>query len=321
MARTIHSTTYHSKQICNYYYSVSRNGTEWRCRKCEQVKSKNGGWTNLLSHLKSCVGKDFALQYAEHADATRVQQQHAASLAGTIVDVDSSPVATTMHSFVLRLSDAEKEMAEWISYLVERNQPISLVDCPATRRLARLKPMSSKSVRKHILSLMTVVRENIKHHLPVKFALIFDGWTEGTDHYIGIWASYNKTVGCEDGKEHPVQTLLSIRPLLADGIEGMTAQDHLSHINRILDGYGKNKTNVVCLVGDNCNVNQSIARTMEVPLIGCGSHKFNLAVRKWIDDQPELKAIIAKVNSLVDCNCNDNCTHLLVTSLLCRSQL
>ena len=306
MARTIHSTTYNSKQICNYYYSVSRNGTEWRCRKCEQVKSKNGGWTNLLSHLKSCVGKDYALQYAEHADATRVQQQHA-SFVG-IDDGNSSPAAT-MYSFVLRLSNAEKEMAEWISYLVERNQPISLVDCPATRRLARLKPVSSKSVRKHILSLMTIVKEYIKHLLPAKFVLIFDGWTEGTDHYIGIWASYNKTDRSEDGKEHPVQTLLSIRPLLADGINGMTAQDHLSHINRILDGYGKNKTNVVCLVGDNCNVNQSIARTMEVPLIGCGSHKFNLAVRKWIDDQPGLKAIIAKVNSLVQCNCNDDGSH------------
>lgn len=295
MARTIHSTTYNSKQLCNYYYSVSRNGCEWRCRKCEQVKSKNGGWTNLLSHLKSCVGKDYALQYVEHADAARALQQHA-SLVG-VVDTDSSPPpAASIHSFVLRLSESEKEMAEWISYLVERNQPISLVDCPATRRLARLKPVSSKSVRKHILSLMSVVKEYIKQRLPAKFVLIFDGWTEGTDHYIGIWASYNTADGSDDGKEHPVQTLLSIRPLLADGIEGMTAQDHLSHISRVLDGYGKEKANVICLVGDNCNVNQSIARTMEVPLIGCGSHKFNLAVRKWIDDQPDLKRIIAKVS-------------------------
>ena len=316
MGRTIHSTTYNSKQLCTYYYSASKDGKEWRCRKCEQLKSKNGGWTNLLSHLKSCVGKDFTLQYLEHA--TRVQQQHSSHVG---VDGNSAPAAT-MHSFVLRLSDAEKEMAEWISYLVERNQPISLVDCPATRRLAKLKPVSSKSVRKHILSLMTVVKEHIKHRLlPAKFALVFDGWTEGTDHYIGIWASYNTTDGSDDGKEHPIQTLLSIRPLLADGIEGMTAQDHLCHINRILEGYGKNKTNVICLVGDNCTVNQSIARTMEVPLIGCGSHKFNLAVRRWIEGQPELKAIIAKVNSLVNCNCYDNRTHLCITSCLDRLQL
>ena len=105
-ARTTHSATYNSKMLCNYYYSsASNNDTEWRCRKCEQLKSKNGGWTNLLSHLKSCVGKDYALQFVEHADAARMQQQHVALIDGG----DAS--AGTMNSFVLRLSDAEKEMA------------------------------------------------------------------------------------------------------------------------------------------------------------------------------------------------------------------
>ena len=174
-------------------------------------------------------------------------------------------------------------MAEWSSYLVVKNQSISLVDCcPATRKLARLKPVGSKSVRNHVLSLMTVVKEYIKQCLPSTFGLVFDAWTEGTDHYIGIWASYNLTDGTNYGKEeHPVQTLLLIRPLLADGLEGMTAQDHLRLIaKRILDGYGKTRTNVICRVGDNCAVNQRIARTMEVPLIGCASHKFILAVRR-----------------------------------------
>jgi hypothetical protein len=86
-----------------------------------------------------------------------------------------------MYLFVLRLSNAENEMAEWISYFVEQNQPMSLVNCPATQRLAKLKPVSSKSVQKDILSLMTVVKEFIKHYLlPGEFALVFlDGWTEG----------------------------------------------------------------------------------------------------------------------------------------------
>ena len=63
--------------------------------------------------------------------------------------------------------------------------------------------------------------------------------------------------------------------------------------------YGKNNSNVMCLIGDNCSVNQSIARTMDVPLIGCASHKFNLAVRKWMEGQPQLTAIIAKVRNCV----------------------
>ena len=196
-----------------------------------------------------------------------------------------------------------------------KNEPISLVGCPATRKLARLKPVGSKSVRKHVLSLMTVVKEYIKQYLPSTFGLVFDGWTEGTDHYIGIWASYNVvTDGTHDSKEHPVQTLLSIRPLLADGIKGMTAQDHLRHINRILDGYGKTRTNVICLAGDNCTVNQSIARTMEVPLIGCASHKFNLDVQQWIKGQPELQEIIWKVRSCTYCiHFAISCIHFVIS--------
>ena len=54
------------------------------------------------------------MQYVKHVDATRMQQQHAA-LVG-VGDVNSASAAT-MSSFLLRLSDAEKEMAEWISYL------------------------------------------------------------------------------------------------------------------------------------------------------------------------------------------------------------
>ena len=148
----------------------------------------NGGWTNLLSHLKLCVGKVHALQFVEHADAARMQQQHA-ELVGA---GDAS--ACTMNSFVLCLSNAEKEMTEWISYRVVKNQPpISLIDCPATQKLARLKPVGSKSVLKHVLSLMTVVTEYIEQHLPSTFGLVLYGWTEETDHhwYLGVIQCYS----------------------------------------------------------------------------------------------------------------------------------
>jgi hypothetical protein len=36
-----------------------------------------------------------------------------------------------------------------------------------------------------------------------------------------------------------------------------------------------------------------------VPLLGCASHKFNLAVRRWISEQEELNPIIAKVRIFV----------------------
>ena len=63
--------------------------------------------------------------------------------------------------------------------------------------------------------------------------------------------------------------------------------------------YGKQTNSVICLVGDNCAVNQSIARTLSVPFIGCASFKFNLAVHLWMKGQPNLKSIIAKVAAVM----------------------
>jgi hypothetical protein len=75
----------------------------------------------------------------------------------------------------------------------------------------------------------------------------------------------------------------------------MTAQDHLHHLSIILGTYGKSDTNIVCLIGDNCSVNQSMSTILKAPLIGCGSHKFNLAVRKWISNQRQLEEIIQRI--------------------------
>ncbi len=97
----------------------------------------------------------------------------------------------------------------------------------------------------------------------------------------------------------PVQTMLSMKPLLVDGIQGMKATDHLEHLTKILLSYGKTCADIICLVGDNCSVNQSMAQTLKVPLLGCASHKFNLAVRRWISSKPELTLIINKVSVLL----------------------
>jgi hypothetical protein len=98
--------------------------------------------------------------------------------------------------------------------------------------------------------------------------------------------------GC---KEEPVQTMLSMKPLLVDSIQGMRAPDHLNHVEKVLESYGtKTFDNIVCLVGDNCSVNQCMARILDVSPIGCASHKFNLAVCQWILQQAELTPIVKK---------------------------
>ena len=276
-----------SKSICEFFFTAVTK-VEWQCNKCSKVKSKNGGWTNLLSHTRTCVGIDYEKVFLDHKKVTK---------------------SSTMSGFFVRVSEQEKQMHQWIQFIVMKNLPVSFVDCTYTRNISRLKQVSGRTVRRHILSLLDVLKDTLRRELPSRFVLVFDGWSEGTQHYIGVAAAYMKTV--DGGKEIPVQTMLSMKPLLSDGIQGMRAVDHIEHLEKVLNSYGKKMSDVICLVGDNCSVNQSMARIMKVPLLGCASHKFNLAVRRWIDEQPDLSPIIKKVR-----RCFNICVTFAVYSAL-----
>jgi hypothetical protein len=81
-----------------------------------KTKSKNGGWTNLISHLRSCVGTDYERVFLDH-------QKVAAS-------------SSTMSAFYVRVSNQEKEMHQWIEFVVIMNLPVSFVDCVHTRSIS-----------------------------------------------------------------------------------------------------------------------------------------------------------------------------------------
>ena len=277
MAPTRGKPSVNSKSICEYFYKQVEKHV-WQCKKCMKTKSKNGGWTNLISHLRTCIGPDYE-------DAFIVHQKLIASTG-------------TSSGYFVRIGDREKEMFNWINFIVMKNLLVSFVNCPYTREIARLKPISALTLRCHIISLLAQVKEALSRELPSKFAVVFDGWTEGTQHYIGVAAAYLTVV---DGKEVTKQTMLSMKPLLADGVHGMRAVDHIEHLEKVLESYGKTMDNILCLVGDNCSVNKSMARILDVPLIGCASHKFNLAVREWIANQAQLTPIIKKVSAIPVC--------------------
>ncbi len=60
------------------------------------------------------------------------------------------------------------------------------------------------------------------------------------------------------------------------------------------------------------NSNQCLARTQQEPLLRCGSHKLNLAVRLWIDEEPGLAAFHSKVSDVMK-----KVSTLKVASKLC----
>jgi hypothetical protein len=56
----------------------------------------------------------------------------------------------------------------------------------------------------------------------------------------------------------------------------------------VLDVYNNTNAMVGFLVGDNCSTNRAIAEKMDIPLVGCASHRFNLAVNKFAGPYEEL---------------------------------
>lgn len=232
---------------------------------CNKVKLKSGGWTNLLNH------------WAEEYERLL-------------------PGRALITSFVLRVNEVERYMYKWIEWVIMNSLAMRMVDDPLTREGMRYKPITSKFLRKNILSLCSVMKNTIKLKLPSKVAIIIDGWSEGTVHYIGVSASYCLLV---NEVEEIRQSLLSMCPLLTDEVTGMTAQDHLHHLAQVMRTYGKSENNIMCFVGDNCSMNKCMAALLKIPLIGCGSHKFNLAVKKWISNQPQLEDIIERVSSVI----------------------
>ena len=166
------------------------NPQSWKCKKCGKSKSKNGGWTNLLNHLQTCVGDDFCTVY------NNARQENA------------------LNGFVRRISNTEREMFEWMEFVIMKNLSVGFVDCPYTCKITRLKPESAKTLRHNTLALFKVLQQAINDRLPNKCVLIFDGWTEGTEHFIALLASFTETAST--GKDLPVQVTLSMKPLLAD---------------------------------------------------------------------------------------------------------
>ena len=104
-----------SKLICKFFFTEVQS-CKWQCNKCFKSKSKNGGWTNFISHLQTCVGTDYERFFLDHRKAT------------------SS--TSTMSAFVVRVSDREKEMHQWIEFIVMMNLPVPFVDSVHTRAIS-----------------------------------------------------------------------------------------------------------------------------------------------------------------------------------------
>ncbi|RLN87487.1 hypothetical protein BBJ28_00025084 [Nothophytophthora sp. Chile5] len=257
------ATMVSNKLLCAFFFTPLGQGL-FRCKTCglNRKQVAGSGYSNLLAHL---AGKHegYEAQFASFQNNSNRPLQSFG-----FVPVEAS------HLF------------QWIQWIVMRNMPIHEVEDPLTRTMSKLQPVTVKAVKKGMEGIAIKIGQKLEKELGKLFDLMFDGWTHAGVHYIAVFAVYEA-----DGDL--CVPLLGLSPL-ADGTQ--TADAHVQMFGNILDVYNKTDDMVAFLVGDNCATNQSVATKMGVPLVGCASHRFNLAVNKFLAPHEDL---LAEVNTLM----------------------
>ncbi|KAG3114078.1 hypothetical protein PI124_g7989 [Phytophthora idaei] len=122
---------------------------------------------------------------------------------------------------------------------------------------------------------------------------MFDGWSSGSMHYVTVYGVF------ETNGDLLLQ-LLAVSPL-DDG--SPDADANIKPFDSVPDVYNKTLDIVAFIVGDNYSSIQSTTTKLDVEQVGCTSHRFNLAVTKYL---AEYEPLLAQVNTLMAKLCQVN---------------
>ncbi|OQS00461.1 hypothetical protein ACHHYP_03592 [Achlya hypogyna] len=131
--------------------------------------------------------------------------------------------------------------------------------------------------------------------------LLLDGSTNHGTHYCAVYISLI------DSDNISRVFLLAMSPFKNEA--DLTHGEFMNILSATCHTFWRTLNEIAVLVGDNCSVNQVIARWLMVPLVGCASHKFNLAVNAYLEDYADIvdpvQAIMIKAPDLLQ---RDNTT-------------
>jgi hypothetical protein len=175
----------------------------------------------------------------------------------------------------------------WMDWVVTANLPFDFVRQPVNRKYAKLQKISVNTLKKYMNAVMEIVERKISEKLPQYFGIIIDGWTEAGTHFVAIFASFI----AENG--NLCQPLLACSPMGDETSQAANA--FIIFLEDMLEIYQREIDNVVFLVSDNTGLNPSIARKIDVPFVGCMSHRLNLAVEAFMNDS-NLTQLVDKVH-------------------------
>ncbi|KAG3044645.1 hypothetical protein PC121_g21778 [Phytophthora cactorum] len=269
--------TFTSAQVTGFYFQPCRDDNDevileyFRCR-CGTVRkqTRRNGLTNLMQHVR----REHPNFEAEMLEATTAET-------GSLLKY----VRRTSHT-----------LYGWLLWTIMRNLPLSFCENRTTRRYTTLDPICVETLRATMEGVVLAVERSIASEMPDIFGLILDGWTHLSEHYLAVFACYEV-----NGK---VKTpLLCMASLLNEPDDDLSAVAHMEFLANMLPrDFGKQLQQCVFIVGDNCSVNRRLATLVNGPLVGCASHRLNLAVQQQLEDHEdnlaEVQALMIKLRTL-----------------------
>lgn len=286
---------YKNKDICEFFFGSEYNDPStftWKCRHCAKFRKQNTdkGYTNLMSHIKDEHPNyerlyEAFLKESEELDTTGANNASLTTSKQTMMD-DFFDVKTN-------------NIYKWLDWVIMDELSLMFPEKERTRKNTNLEKISTKTLKKYMFLVEHEVKEIIIKLLTKQpnVALVFDGWSANSIHFIGLFVSYP---GPEPGSSPKIH-LLRFAPLLDS--TSFTAVAHKEFIQEACDYYKIPLSKVVCLIGDNCSTNKALANLLKKPLVGCRSHRLNIAVEAFVvslldSEVRKITALMTKLKTL-----------------------
>ena len=253
------------KEIVNYYFKRKEDSDllfECRCGKVRK-QDKLRGHGNLMDHI------------------TRDHKHY--------LEEVRNNAGLSLQLLSPNISDKFMKIYQWLDW-VRAGLPFSFCEKNLTKKYTNLPEISAKTLVSYMNKMVSTVEKEISEKLPQFFGLMIDGWTEmgSSTHYLGVFGLFSdKSTG------QSVCPLLAFSPLIDES--SYTTDSHIAFLEFVLNVYDKSIQNVKFLVCDNENLNKSISRKLNVPMIGCASHRLNLAVKAALIDAQEEMDLVMKL--------------------------
>ena len=245
----------HKKREVALHYFKPLTGPDslWECNKCgfKRKQTKNNGYETLFSHVLQKHKN-----YQEEMNRTNPAVE-------------------------FEVSENAKNIYGWLEWVIMTGQPFNFVDNELNKKHTKFTPISRPSFMRYLQLLTKKVERKVEESLPQTFGLVIDGWSEGGTgtHYMAVFAAFQN----KDLK--PQALLMAFSPLL-DETDFSAFQ--VEFIEFTLGVFKRTLSDVFFITVDNCTTNLKVAKLINVPIMGCVSHRFNLAVLKYLEPYSDI---------------------------------